>query len=164
MGALMNWRVWLAVAAAAVLAYGGFRAGTAHVQAKWDKASLAMANKDVQAGINNARETLRRLNKQQENQRAQDKELAAARDDAKRNGADADKLRRDNAAIAKRWRDALRNSPTVEQLEAAGDAIGVLTDVLGRCDKRASLLADYADTARIAGLKCERDYDALTNK
>lgn len=46
---------------------------------------------------------------------------------------------------------------------AAGDPILLLADVLGRADKRAGDLAQYADAARIAGQKCERDYDALTN-
>lgn len=45
--------------------------------------------------------------------------------------------------------------------EAAGDPIGVLADVLSRADERAGVLADYADRARIAGLACERSYDAL---
>ncbi|MEG1735660.1 MAG: DUF2514 family protein, partial [Comamonas sp.] len=31
-----------------------------------------------------------------------------------------------------------------------------------RADKRAGILAEYADAARIAGAGCERDYDALT--
>lgn len=45
---------------------------------------------------------------------------------------------------------------------AAGDAIGVLADVLGRCDLRAQRLAEIADARGIAGRACERSYDALT--
>ncbi len=43
----------------------------------------------------------------------------------------------------------------------AGDPILLLADVLGRADQRAGDLAQYADAARVAGQKCERDYDAL---
>lgn len=169
MTALLNWRVWLAIGMAAALAFAGFTtyragkaAGTAQVQNKWDKATLAQAQADIEAAATNAKETQRRLDRQKENQDAQDKELALARSAADRNGADAVRLREQNAATAKRWRDALGNSPAGSQCAAAGDAIGVLTDVLDRADRRASLLARYADAARIAGLKCERDYDALT--
>ncbi|WP_334070261.1 DUF2514 family protein, partial [Burkholderia cepacia] len=45
---------------------------------------------------------------------------------------------------------------------AAGDALDLLANVLGRADQRAGDLAEYADRARIAGQQCERDYDALT--
>lgn len=44
----------------------------------------------------------------------------------------------------------------------AADPLGVLADVLGRADDRAKVLAAYADQARIAGLACERSYDALS--
>ena len=42
-----------------------------------------------------------------------------------------------------------------------GDPIGVLADVLRSADERAGVPAEYADAARIAGQRCERDYDAL---
>ncbi|MBC7604204.1 MAG: DUF2514 family protein [Ramlibacter sp.] len=44
---------------------------------------------------------------------------------------------------------------------AAADAIGVLADVLRRCDLRAQRLADIADARGIAGRACESSYDAL---
>lgn len=171
MEALLNWRVWLALGMAAVLTFGGFKAyhagkgvGVAQVQGQWDAAELARARADIEAARVNAKETQRRLDRQKANQDVQDKELAAARGDAVRNRNDADSLRDQNATTAKQWRDALGNSPTVEQCAAAGDTIVLSADVLGRMDKAASDLAQYSDTARIAGLKCERDYDALTPK
>lgn len=165
---LLNWRAWLALGLAAALAFGGFTvyragkgAGSAEKQAKWDKAELASSRADVEAAMVNAKETQRRLDRQKANQDAHDKELAAARGDASLNAAAADRLREQNAVTAKRWRDALSNPTTGGQCAAAGDAIGVLADVLGRADQRAGILASYADTARAAGLKCERDYDSL---
>jgi hypothetical protein len=128
--------------------------GRAEVRAEWSASALA----DAEA---NARETYRRLNRQQENQIEQDKQLAVARAAAARNERDADSLRAQQADTARRWRDALSDSPTAGQCEAAGAAIGLQADVLGRADRRAGLLAEIADAARTRGLKCEADYDAL---
>ncbi|MCY1167138.1 hypothetical protein D9M73_70950 [compost metagenome] len=140
----------------------GVVAGRAEVQKKWDDATLAQQRVDIETARANAQETQRRLDRQKANQDAHDKELALARADADRNGLERDQLRQQNLSTAQRWRDALGNSPACIECAAAGDAILVLTDVLGRADKRAGDLAGYADTARAAGLKCERDYDALT--
>lgn len=53
--------------------------------------------------------------------------------------------------------------PAVASARQPGeDPIGLLVDVLGRADKRAGELAEYADRLRIAGIACERSYDALT--
>lgn len=165
MAALLNWRVWAALALAVGLAMSHafiYRAGKATVRADWDKEKVAEQRAVIAETQANAKETQRRLERQKDNQDAQDKELAAARGDALRNGADADRLRDQNATTAKRWRDALRDTPACIECAAAGDAIGVLADVLSRADRRAGVLAAYADTARAAGIKCERDYDALT--
>lgn len=154
-----------AIAAAALIAlttaYFGWRGqqreiGRQEVRAEWTAAALSESE-------SNARETLRRLNKQQENQLAQDRKLAQARADAARDAADADRLRQQNADVVRRWRAALRDPAAGGQCTAAGDAIGVLADVLSRADRRAGVLAAYADAARAAGLKCEADYDALTD-
>lgn len=157
-----------AAAAAAVLGFIGWQVhhqrdiGRSEVRLEWDAATARQLAGDLKQAQANAWETHRRLERQKENDERLQKELAASRADAARNAADADRLREQNASAARQWRDALGNSPTVEQCATAGDAIGVLADVLGRADKRAGVLAAYADTARAAGLKCERDYDALT--
>lgn len=166
-----RWLLYLGLAAALVLGYlawehhidaRGDARGAARVQAQWNAATIQQQQVDLRASEANAKETQRRLDRQKENQDAQDKQLAAARDAAGRNGADADRLRDQNATVAKQWRDALGYTATGGECPAAGDAIGVLADVLGRADRRAGVLASVADAARAAGLKCERDYDALT--
>ena len=164
MTALLNWRLWAAVALAAGLAFSHFtvyRSGKAAVRAEWNADKVVKQEAVIAETIANAKETQRRLDRQKANQDAQDNELLAARSAAGRNGTAADELRAQNLDTAKRWRAALSNSPTGGGCSAAGDAIGVFADVLGRADRRASFLASYADTARAAGLKCERDYDAL---
>lgn len=45
-----------------------------------------------------------------------------------------------------------------------GDPIGVLDGVLRRADTAAGELADFADRSRVAGLACERAYDALKRR
>lgn len=136
--------------------------GRAEVRAEWALEREALKDAALKESEANARETLRRLDRQQENQRVQNQELAAARADADRNRADADRLRTQSADTARQWRDALGNSPTVAVCQAAGAAITVQADVRSRMDGAAGILAEYADAARVAGLKCQRDYSALT--
>lgn len=165
---LLDPRAWLALAlvVAAAFAAGswrGHRAGAAEVQGRWDADRVQQLQAAVDEERGNARETLRRMDKQQENQRVQDRLLAQAVDAAARSDAQSERMRDQAADAARQWRDALGNSPSREDLEAAAAAISVCTDLRGRADRRADLLAKYADAARIAGLKCEADYDALTH-
>jgi hypothetical protein len=112
----------------------------------------------------NAKETQRRLERQEENQRAQDAELARLRAAADRADAAARRVREQASAAAREWSARLADSPTAEDLAAASEAIRVCTDLRGRADRRAGILARYADAARTAGAKCEADYDALTKE
>lgn len=95
--------------------------------------------------------------------------LAGISQDAKQSSdkAHADARAADIAADGLRKRiaelvAAARNSAPVGGSPSAGDPIGVLADVLSRADERAGKLAEFADAAHIAGLACERSYDALT--
>jgi hypothetical protein len=65
-------------------------------------------------------------------------------------------------AAAQRARCA--DPATAELRTPADDPIGVLADVLGRADKRASVLADIADRRGIAGRACERAYQVMFDK
>lgn len=94
-----------------------------------------------------------------ESQRAQSA-LAADRDRAR---AAEHRLRDQLATLVNRYRADRApgaNPAAAGHQPPAGDAIGVLADVLGRADQRAGILADAADRAHAAGLACERDYDA----
>lgn len=129
----------------------GVQQGRAEIQAKWDESALQQAQA-------NASETQRRLAAQQETQRAHDQELAVAQRDAAAARTASERLSRQLAAFVA----ASRAHPTPpSDSPPAGDPIGVLADVLGRADHRAGILAAYADSARIAGLQCERSYQAL---
>lgn len=156
--------VLLLAGAAWKLHHSGLVAGRAEVRQQWDAAvSQARAEALVQAQAN-AEETARRLRDQQRNQEIQNAALAQAQDDARRNARDAERVRQQSAAAADIWSRTLRNSPTAADLQAAGEAIRVSADLLGRADRRAGILAAYADAARETGLKCERDYDSLAGE
>jgi hypothetical protein len=170
--------IWLAIAAAAVglvagtmwayeqwrgsvLAEGDAR-GAARVQAGWDEERALLqlqANEDARR---NAAETERRLKAQERNQRAQDVQLAKARDDAARAAAAADRLQlRAAAYLDAAGCGALAGDPALECVRKAAAAIG---DALARSGAIARRAAADADEARSRGLKCEADYDALTLK
>ena len=145
------------------LHHSGYVAGKAEIQQAWDAAvskQRAQALAEEQA---NAAESARRIKAQQENDHAQEKLLAAARADASRNAADADRLRQQSAAAARGWRDALNNSPTSTVCQAAGEALMVSADLQQRADWVAGELAEYSDRARIAGDTCAGAYQALTH-
>jgi hypothetical protein len=109
--------------------------GAARVQTLWDADKVRAAAHAVEASRQAAAETLRRINKQQENERAKDQLLAVAR--------------RDNAR------------PAVACVRKAAAAIG---DALGQCGEIARQAAADADDARVRGLTCEANYDSLTLK
>ena len=177
MSAILDWMNpmrWLMAAAllASLLAGGALlvhrydaaqqKIGADEVHVLWSAETKKLQAAALAEATTNAKETLRRQERQQENQNAQNTQLAQARSDAARNAAGADQLRQQQADTAHQWSAALRDSPTVAVRQAAGAAIGLQADMLGRLDSAAVGLAEYADAARAAGSKCERDYSSLT--
>ena len=162
---------WRAVAAV-VLAGAAFAAGWS-VQG-WRKAGeidrlrrgyaeerLAQEAAKVGAVGDARREEQRRLFEQAEIANAAKKEADQARADARAADAVAGRLRQrvtDLVAASQSGGDPAATSGS----PAAVDSLGVLADVLQRADRRAGILAEYADAARIAGEACERAYGALT--
>ena len=160
---------------AAVLAGGVFIAYEVHHQREIGRNEIraedaikakAQAEADAEQGRLNAKETFRRLEHQQENQRAQDQELARARAAAARATAAAGRLSVRVDALVAAARRAASDPATVGQRppDDVGDPIGVLADVLRRADEAAGVMGAFAWESRLRGLKCERDYDALTVK
>lgn len=133
-------------------------------RAGYERAVSEMTAKALKEAQARAAETARRLQAQEENQRAQDALVARMRRDRDDALAAADRLREQSAAAARQWAGRLADSPTAQDLAAAADAIRVLTDVRSRLERAGAELAAHADAARAAGLKCERDYQALTPK
>jgi hypothetical protein len=123
----------------------------------------AVAAERAQLAELSARETARRLERQQENANAflQDRDRAAA--DAARARDAAGQLRDHVDTLERIARGAgASDSAALASRQAADTAARMLADLQRRADERAGLLAEYADRARLAGQLCERDYDALT--
>ncbi|WP_175920404.1 DUF2514 family protein [Burkholderia pyrrocinia] len=154
----MTWfdpRVWLAVIVAAVVGLaGGYFKG----HADGARTTAAAAQKAQVAAVIAARaEEQRRTAAQQEIAKDANQQRTAALADAFAARAAAGSLQqRVNELVG-----AARHPTPAAGSPAAGDALDLLADVLGRADQRAGDLAEYADRARIAGKQCERDYDAL---
>lgn len=105
-------------------------------------------------------EEQRRFAAQTEIAHAATKDAESARTAARDAHAAADRLRQRVAQLVAAGHSAGHSFPATAGASTA-DPIGMLADVLGRADRRAGILAEYADSARIAGQACERAYDAL---
>lgn len=155
---------WRAVAAL-VLAVGTFAAGWAVNGWRKDteiaEIRRAAAVDQLKATDRARTEEQRRIAAQTEIANAAKQEAELARADARAADAVAGQLRQRVAALVAASRAG--NSSATTGSEAAGDPLGMLADVLSRADRRAGILAEYADAARIAGQACERAYGALTD-
>lgn len=147
---LLDPRTWIAALLVVLASYGAGRWHQHRADATRHQAELLHAVQAARA------EEQRRTTEQTEIANDATKKADAARADARAAAVTADRLRQRLAQLVAGNPGATApGSPT-------GDAIGVLADVLGRADKRAGILADYADAARIAGQACEQSYGALT--
>lgn len=127
-----------------------------HAQARDDQAQASLV------AVEAARTEERRRTAAVENQRddAQKQAAAAARDAAR---ARAERRGLYERADALAGAAAGRDSTLTHGSPAGADAVDLLAHMLGRVSLRAEELAGIADRARIAGLTCERSYDALRN-
>lgn len=90
-------------------------------------------------------------------------QIDRARADAVNARNASDRMRAQLAAFTAEHRGSAKNPTATQGSETTPDPIGVLADLLARADARAGILAEYADSARIAGQSCERAYEALIN-
>ncbi|MBR7899901.1 DUF2514 family protein [Burkholderia multivorans] len=153
---ILDPRVWLAfIVSLAITAGGCYFKG----HADGVRVTVAAAQKDLIKAVSAARaEEQRRTAAQSEIAKDANQQRTAALADAFAARAAAGSLQQrvDQLVAAARHPTATAGSP------AAGDALDLLADVLGRADERAGELAKIADDRGIAGQQCERDYDALT--
>lgn len=164
---LLDPKFWLIGIGALAIVYAGARwqqhsADAATYAAERTKAALSAANDQIQA-VDRARlEEQRRTAAQTEIANAATRDAESARADARSAGDAADRLRLRVADLLAASRSA-KDPTATSGSPAAGDPLGVLADVLNSADKRAGVLASYADQARIAGQACVDSYQALTN-
>lgn len=148
-----------------IMAYGSHREaqGAARVQALWDQQKLAQQGVAIAAQQDNATETKRRINAQKEVIRVQAQQLAKAMDDNATLRSIGERLRSQSARyLAAHGRGPSGHPDAPSAGSAAGSAAVVFSDLFSRADQAAGDLAEALERSRIAGLACERSYDALT--
>lgn len=128
------------------------RLEAAHARLLEQQAQAVVAS--VQAARNEEQRRIAALEEQRDNFQRM---ATAAR-------ADAAGARADVAGVYQYIRQILadargRDPALADGGPAAGSPLDMLAYMLGRAVDRATELAEYADSARIAGLTCERSYD-----
>lgn len=140
----------------------GDRTGAARVKAQWDEDRAQAQAAAIEDARQKAAETKRRLERQKENDDAQQAQVALARADASRARAAADGLQ----LTASAYLDAAGCGGRVgdSAAECIRTAVARVLDVFGSCGNRVAELAATVDDARSRGQRCEADYDALVLK
>jgi len=165
---ILDPRLWLAAIVGMALAFGGGRLVQSRADAKkYDagrtKAALSAAVDQVKAVDRARTEEQRRTAAQTEIANAATKDADNARADARIAGDAAERLRGRVAGLLAASRAGKDSSPAgAGPGQSGGDPLDVLVGVLERSDRASGILAEFADRLKIAGLACERDYDALT--
>ncbi|MCI3206571.1 MULTISPECIES: DUF2514 family protein [Pandoraea] len=157
---LLDPRLWGAFLLAIALSLGaGYWKGHHDADQSTVIASLAKQIKDLSDANNLYRQTNQTLTGISiDAKKTADTAVAAAR----ASDASSERLRKQFAAFTASVRSSTAaggSTPTV----GGTDALDLLTGLLGRVDDAAGRLAEFADAAHIAGLACERSYDALSH-
>ncbi len=162
MVALLNPRLWVGLALAAVLALAGlflYRAGRATVLADWNAQRAVDAEARVLADRARESRTAARQAAINEESRHGQEQIAALESELVGVRADGERLRDAIRAATSRARD-VPGAAAAGQGQPDPDPIGMFSDLLERADRRAESVAEFADRLRISGLICERSWDA----
>ena len=157
--------VLVTVALAGALAFGAYRIGVDTTndewRLKWSEQAQQLADAERAYSELARSEELRRQAAINEVSQNAQTEIDRARADAAAAHAAADSLRDQAQRLAAAAGKTCSNPRPAAAGKAAGSPGLVLADVLGRADDAAGELAAALDRSRIAGLACERAYDAL---
>ncbi|WP_044873069.1 DUF2514 family protein [Pseudomonas sp. LFM046] len=121
---------------------------------------LEVAERDRRAGARARAEEQRRQRAADEVDRDAKGKLEAAQADAAAAESAADRLQLEVDRL-RAGRGATCSAIAAQQRAAGLDAFGVLADLFASADRRAGELAAALDRSRVAGLACERAYEAL---
>lgn len=150
----------------AMLAFGHHErdVGRAEVRAEWNGEKVAQQREALQEQAANAAKTESRMKAQQGVLDDLSDQLATARADAIAAGTERDRLRKQQSTFlaAARASDAAGNPTTAGRCEATGSAADLFSDLFSEADDATGILATALDSARAAGIACERAYDSLT--
>lgn len=166
MTALLNPKVWFAIALAAVLAFAGFfiyRAGRATVQVEFTQWKLAAQENRILADRAQRTEEQRKQSIADKEAEDASQKIVRARADVAIANAAAGKLRDQlTAYIAAVRRASQDTGPTTGSAsQPSTDPLDLLAELYSRSDKGAGEIAEFADAAVIAGTACERIVDRL---
>lgn len=128
-------------------------------EARWAERDAADAEARRKSEAANRAEEQRRREEMEQVTEHAEKQLLDLRDDAATARAAAERLRRTVAELQRRNADTVTDA--VNAGEAGTTGCRVLADVLAESLERNQQLAAEADRRRIAGLACERAYDAM---
>lgn len=146
---------------ASVLSLNSEKTSHANTKASWAQDRQEAAEKALaQSEVHRLRERALEARKTKEIDRAEAL-LVQERADRAIADAAAGRLRERLEALIAAARQAASAPDSAAASSPAGDTLGMLADVLGRCVARVRLLATVADERGIAGQTCERSYDSL---
>jgi len=148
------------LAQAGAVAWGAHELTASHYRSKAAEVQTQHAQALARAAKEANDETERRINAQ----RAVTEAAQARADQAQ---AALERADRAAAGLRRVLQDLSSRASTLDPSTALDCATArattrVLSDLLGRSDERAGVLAKYADASRNAGLACEQTYHSLT--
>lgn len=151
----------------AVLAFGHHErdVGRAEVRAEWHADQAQQLAAQVADHERVAAETQRRISAMQEIVNDATAQKTAALADAGSARAERDRLRQQQARYVASVRAGLApaDSASAPGSPSAGAALDLLSDLFGESDEGAGIMAAAVDSARAAGLACQRAYESLTS-
>lgn len=167
MGILSNWRIDVAILLLAGLAAQTFRlaheqADHANTKAQWasDRASWEKQSREAsEAARTTEQHWIKQLAEIATNGQ---KDLAQAKADAAAASDAGDKLRARIATLTA-YLQASAGAATADQRKAANTAADMLAYMRSRLDEAENGTIQFADGAHIAGIACERSYEAVTS-
>lgn len=155
--ALIGWKGYVAAAALAGVA--------AWVVQGWRyDAKISRMTTQQAVAIADAQEKARKIEQasqaaMEEVAKNADEKIASATADADAARNSAGRLRTELARLRRASEVAAASRPG--KSESGIDTIGVLIDVLEGVERNGREVAEYADRLKVAGLACERSYDAV---
>jgi hypothetical protein len=172
MSAIYGWftgkLIWLVVIALLGAVILGQRAQVSNAKASTARAQADFSDYKAAAAENRLLADRAQRTEEQRHEDTTRKAIDEAKQRAALATADAvgaraagERVSRQLAAFTAAARRASADPAAAGGSAPAADPIGVLADVLGRADRRAGILAAFADAARGAGTACERIADGL---
>lgn len=128
---------------------------------RWSERDIAQAQLTATLEANNRAEEQRRYAEMEQVTQHAEQQLAALRDDAAAARTAAERLRHTVAQLQRGRGDTGKDAGSGNAGASGGAGCAVLADVLAESVERNQQLAAEADRRRIAGLACERAFEAM---